>query len=257
MAKIYTNYSHGNWTVGKAPDDAVLGIEFQDSDDQQVIHEKFIHSSLDNAVSYIKNEYEGRYDSLVENHGVCYTNELAAEYPKEIKALGWDSAERRDRAYDFFMDMIYTRKEEFSAYDSKESFKQLLNDVSEYYELKKSGDVDLAGDCRDYGTSVFAKRLMMEAKTFDSYDFADRYESDDACYEEIRNGLETSLDYIKGMYGTLCEHYESIHDEPFEKCNIIAEIDKKYPDKPVVSRGEMVSNSFDIKQSETGVQLGS
>ena len=99
MSKVYTSFDYDYWTVGIADSNAKLGMQFQDSDDQQVIHEIMNHATLDDAVNYIKNEYGSSYDKLVENHGVFYTDELATVYPKEIEALGWCNIKDQFKAF--------------------------------------------------------------------------------------------------------------------------------------------------------------
>ncbi len=120
MNYISLTYDYGDWFVGISPKGAKPGMEYQDSDDQDIIHERSHHASLEDVVDYLKHEYSERYEHLVQSGAVSYDSNLEEVCPK-IKDLNWvcvnksvslskkDSVERNDIYGEF---IIYDGKDE-------------------------------------------------------------------------------------------------------------------------------------------------
>ena len=263
MPKVFTEYNYGDWTVGLADDKDDVGMKYQDSDDQQVIHEKAVYSSLDDVIGHIKHEYGNRYESLVKNHGVFYTNDLAAEYPKEIKALGWDSAERRDRANAFCDEMSSHLDLDgnivgIDPYEDREGLESLIEDMGKLYALQREGDMKLASEMNaTEAYRVITDRVVDEGDSFDHYDFMDAFDSKEEAFNEIYEDVINPRG-VEGIHTGLCNHFEEIYDEPSKHANMIVDYDAKHGSLDDVSnsKGKAVEAEFGgIKNSGAGLDV--
>lgn len=263
MPKISTAYDYGDWTVDIAEPTANVGMKYQDSDDQQVIHEQTIHASLDDAVKYIKSEYKDNYDKLVKNHGVFYTNELAAEYPKEIKELGWDSADRHKKANAFCNEMSEYEGLDgqiigFDPYEDREAMEQLIEDMGKLYALQRDGDMALASEYASQDAyRVITNRVIDEGESFDHYDFMDAFDSKEDAFSEIYEDVVNPRG-VEGIHTGLCNHFEEIYDEPSKHANMIKDYDAKHGSLDDVSnsKSKVVEAEFGgIKNGGAGLDV--
>ncbi len=88
---ICLEYDYGDWLIKLSPKDTKIGMEYCDSDDQQIIHEKIHLVDLESAIVYIRREYKEGYESLVKNGCISYEQAVKTVYP-EITGYGFRAA---------------------------------------------------------------------------------------------------------------------------------------------------------------------
>ena len=261
MSKISVKYDDGLWTVGVADENAPLGMEYQDDNGQQILHESSNYETLDEAVNYIKGQYGDKYDSMVKRHSVFYTSDLIAEYPKEVKALGWDS-EKRLKDVSSFCESILGKESEIEAigsldpYNDRERFETLIEDVGKLYKFEDRKDMQLpSGTLTGETYRIMAHMVVNESDAFDPYNFEDVFGRKNEggienAYNRFHEDIMT-LDGIKAIHEGLCDHFESIYNEPSKYSEMIKDYEAKKESRSKNNERELPDENVDYENNQS------
>ena len=254
-AKIRTVVNRDNiWCVDIASKEATVGIEFEDTNDEGDMFQVANHASLEDAIKHIKDWSGGEeaYNKGLACKAFGYTDDLIAEYPDEVKKLGWFNFDRYHEADTFCYDLV-DRPKEFDIYEDKAVLNSLIEDTASLYEYKRNGSWDLLV-MPDIGEHALAERLTEEAYNFDHYDTVDAFDSREDAYNEMRRSLN-DVYQIKDIHAGLCQHYEEIWEEASPYANRIKEIDAKYSKNTSVNRNKSVDAEFGSISSEASIDM--